>query len=94
MSLMVGIGKGAEHGILIRSGEALQTARSLNTVVLDKTGTITKGKPELTDVILNNPSDKDSDQILRLVASVEKVSEHPLAQAIVEGAQARKLELT
>jgi Cu+-exporting ATPase len=94
MSLMVGIGKGAEHGILIRSGEALQTARALQTVVLDKTGTITKGKPELTDVIIVNSLDKDRDQILRLVASVEKVSEHPLAQAIVEGAQARKLELT
>jgi Cu+-exporting ATPase len=94
MSLMVGIGKGAEHGILIRSGEALQTARAIQIVVLDKTGTITKGKPELTDVILANPLDSNSDQILRMVASVEKVSEHPLAQAIVEGAQARKLELT
>jgi Cu+-exporting ATPase len=93
MSLMVGIGKGAEHGILIRSGEALQTARALQTVVLDKTGTITKGKPELTDVILINPLDNNDDQILRMVASVEKVSEHPLAQAIVDGAQARKIEL-
>jgi Cu+-exporting ATPase len=99
MSLMVGIGKGAEHGILIRSGEALQTARAIQTVVLDKTGTITKGKPELTDVIKSDPhsgtsqSPVDSDQLLRLAASVEKVSEHPLAQAIVEGAQARKLEL-
>jgi Cu+-exporting ATPase len=94
MSLMVGIGKGAEHGILIRSGEALQTARNIQTVVLDKTGTITKGKPELTDVVLVTPLNGNSDQILRLAASVEKVSEHPLAQAIVEGAQARKLVLT
>lgn len=94
MSLMVGIGKGAEHGILIRSGEALQTARAIQTVVLDKTGTITKGKPELTDVILTNSMNGNSHQLLRLVASVEKVSEHPLAQAIVDGAQARKLELT
>jgi Cu+-exporting ATPase len=93
MSLMVGIGKGAEHGILIRSGEALQTARSLNTVVLDKTGTITKGKPELTDVVIGEQSSVDSDQLLKLAASVEKVSEHPLAQAIVESAQTRKLEL-
>jgi Cu+-exporting ATPase len=99
MSLMVGIGKGAEHGILIRSGEALQTARAIQIVVLDKTGTITKGKPELTDVILSEPpagtsqSAVNSDQLLRLASSVEKVSEHPLAQAIVEGAQARKLEL-
>jgi P-type Cu+ transporter len=93
MSLMVGIGKGAEHGILIRSGEALQTARNIQTVVLDKTGTITKGKPELTDVVMSEESSVDSDQLLKLAASVEKVSEHPLAQAIVEGAQARKLEI-
>lgn len=93
MSLMVGIGKGAENGILIRSGEALQTARAIQTVVLDKTGTITKGKPELTDVLLSEPPPVDSDQLLKLAASVEKVSEHPLAQAIVDGAQARKLEL-
>jgi Cu+-exporting ATPase len=93
MSLMVGIGKGAEHGILIRSGEALQTARSLNIVVLDKTGTITKGQPELTDVVLGDQSIVNDDELLRLASSVEKVSEHPLAQAIVDGAQARKLEL-
>src|SRR5690606_3239659 len=77
-----------------RSGEALQTARAIQTVVLDKTGTITKGKPELTDVILTNSMNGKSHQLFRLVASVEKVSEHPLAQAIVDGAQARKLELT
>jgi len=71
----------------------LQTARSIQTVVLDKTGTITKGKPELTDTLISEQSSVDSDQLLRLAASVEKVSEHPLAQAIVEGAQARKLEL-
>jgi Cu+-exporting ATPase len=93
MSLMVGIGKGAEHGILIRSGEALQTARGIQIVVLDKTGTITKGKPELTDVILSDQSIVKDDELLRLASSVEKVSEHPLAQAIVEGAQLRKLEL-
>ena len=93
MSLMVGIGKGAENGILIRSGEALQTARAIQIVVLDKTGTITKGRPELTDVILSYQSIVKDDELLRLASSVEKVSEHPLAQAIVEGAQARKLEL-
>jgi Cu+-exporting ATPase len=93
MSLMVGIGKGAENGILIRSGEALQTARGIQIVVLDKTGTITKGKPELTDTVMSDQSSVDSEQLLRLAASVERVSEHPLAQAIVEGAQARKLEL-
>ncbi len=93
MSLMVGIGKGAEHGILIRSGEALQTARAIQIVVLDKTGTITKGKPELTDVVLSDQSIVKEDELLKLASSVEKVSEHPLAQAIVEGAQARTLEL-
>ena len=94
MSLMVGIGKGAENGILIRSGEALQTARALNTVVLDKTGTITKGKPELTDVVMADSVPVSQDVLLTLAASVERVSEHPLAQAIVEGAQSRSLRLT
>jgi Cu+-exporting ATPase len=98
MSLMVGIGKGAENGILIRSGEALQTAQALRTVVLDKTGTITKGKPELTDVVLADSkwqmaNSKPQDELLRLVAGVERSSEHPLAEAIVGGAQARGLEL-
>jgi Cu+-exporting ATPase len=93
MSLMVGIGKGAENGILIRSGEALQTARALNIVVLDKTGTITKGKPELTDLVLSDQSSVTTDQLLKLSASVEKISEHPLAQAIVEAAQLRRMEL-
>ena len=88
MSLMVGIGKGAENGILIRSGEALQTAQALQIIVLDKTGTITKGKPELTDVLTVN-----NEQLLRLAASVETVSEHPLAEAVVEGAKARGLAL-
>jgi Cu+-exporting ATPase len=93
MSLMVGIGKGAENGILIRSGEALQTAQAIKTVVLDKTGTITKGKPELTDVVLATQPPVTSDELLRLAASVESVSEHPLAEAIVEGAKAKGLSL-
>jgi Cu+-exporting ATPase len=91
MSLMVGIGKGAENGILIRSGEALQTAQALKIVVLDKTGTITKGKPELTDVAVAGAW--LADDLLRLVAAVERSSEHPLAEAIVEGAKARNLVL-
>jgi Cu+-exporting ATPase len=91
MSLMVGIGKGAENGILIRSGEALQTAHQIKTVVLDKTGTITKGKPELTDVVVVGEW-KEND-LLRLAASVERSSEHPLAEAIVEGGKARQLNL-
>lgn len=93
MSLMVGIGKGAENGILIRSGEALQTAQAIKTVVLDKTGTITKGKPELTDVVLATQPPVTSDELLRLAASVESVSEHPLAEAIVEGARTKGLLL-
>ena len=94
MSLMVGIGKGAEHGILIRSGEALQTARSLNIVVLDKTGTITKGKPELTDIVISEQSSVSSDELLKLAAVVESVSEHPLAEAILEGAKAKGIKLS
>ncbi len=94
MSLMVGIGKGAEHGILIRSGEALQTARAIQIVVLDKTGTITKGKPELTDTVLSEQSQVSSDELLKLAAAVETVSEHPLAEAIVEGAKAKGIKLS
>jgi Cu+-exporting ATPase len=91
MSLMVGIGKGAENGILIRSGEALQTAQGIKTVVLDKTGTITKGKPELTDtLVVANWNEND---LLHLAASVERASEHPLAEAIVEGAKSRGIPL-
>jgi len=91
-SLTVGIGKGAENGILIRSGDALQTAKRLNAIVLDKTGTITKGEPELTDVI--SLGDFDDDKLLALTATLEKGSEHPLGEAIVRGAEARHLALT
>ena len=87
LSIMVGTGKGAEQGILIRSAEALETAHKLDTIVLDKTGTITKGKPALTDVVALVGFDEDD--LLRLVASAERSSEHPLAQAIVAGARAR-----
>ncbi len=90
-SLTVGIGKGAEQGILIRSGDALQTTQHLQVIVLDKTGTVTRGKPELTHVIAETGFDED--EILRLVAAVERSSEHPLASAIVEGARARNLSL-
>jgi Cu+-exporting ATPase len=89
ISLMVGIGRGAENGILIRSGEALQTAQGLDTIVLDKTGTITKGEPALTDVVVNDGFKEDD--ILRAAASVEKGSEHPLGEAIVKGAEAKNL---
>jgi Cu+-exporting ATPase len=92
MSLTTGIGLGAQNGILIRSGDALQTAERLNTIILDKTGTITHGKPVLTDAIV--ASGRDEREVLRLTASVEKSSEHPLALAIVEGALARELLLS
>ncbi len=93
-AIMVGTGRGAEHGILIKGGESLETAHKLQTIVLDKTGTITRGKPQLTDVLITkdeHPSHED--EMLRLVASVEKRSEHPLGEAIVRGAVARKLSL-
>jgi Cu+-exporting ATPase len=88
-SLTVGIGKAAEQGILIRSGDALQAAQRLQTIVLDKTGTITKGKPALTDV--DPAAGVDEATLLRLAAAVEHSSEHPLASAIVDGAKARGL---
>jgi len=89
-SLMVGVGKGAENGILIRSGQALETAHKLHTIVLDKTGTITKGEPSVTDVLGVDGSDEE---VLRLAASVERGSEHPLGEAILMGARARGLAL-
>ncbi|HLF00780.1 MAG TPA: copper-translocating P-type ATPase, partial [Anaerolineales bacterium] len=92
ISLTTGIGLGAQNGILIRSGDALQAAEKLNAIILDKTGTITVGKPSLTDVALTNGQNEQ--EVLRLAASVEKSSEHPLALAIVEGAQARGLKLS
>jgi len=91
-SIMVGTGKGAEHGILIRSGQALETAHRLRTLVFDKTGTLTAGKPALTDVV---PSGAFiADDLLRLAASAERGSEHPLGGAIVDGARQRGLALT
>ena len=89
-SIMVGTGKGAENGILIKSGEALETAHKIKTVVLDKTGTITKGKPVLTD--LKVYSNFDENEILQLAASAENNSEHPLAEAIVNGAKEKNVE--
>ncbi len=91
MSLMVGVGKAAEKGVLIRNGEALQTARALDAIILDKTGTITKGQPSLTDVVTADGFDEV--ELLRFAASAERRSEHPLGEAIVEGAQARDLGL-
>ncbi len=90
-ALMVGSGMGAERGVLIRSGEAIQTLKDIKVVVLDKTGTITRGKPALTDV--HALPGFDEERVLRAAASVEAGSEHPLAQAIVAGAVERGLEV-
>jgi Cu+-exporting ATPase len=87
ISLMVGVGKAAENGVLIRNGEALETASRLTTIVLDKTGTITRGKPELVDVLPFGSF--SSDGLLELAAVADKRSEHPLAEAIVKGAEAK-----
>ena len=90
-AIMVGTGKGAENGILIKSGQALEAAYQLDTIVLDKTGTITVGKPSLTDLLpLSNLNRSD---LLRLIASAEQHSEHPLAQAILEAAKEEELDL-
>ncbi|MBA2237650.1 MAG: copper-translocating P-type ATPase, partial [Lysobacter sp.] len=91
LSIMVGTGKGAQAGVLIKSAEALETAHKLDTVVLDKTGTITRGKPSLTDVVA--VGSQDETELLRLVASAEVDSEHPLATAIVAGAKERQVDL-
>jgi P-type Cu+ transporter len=90
-AIMVGTGKGAEQGILIRGGESLERMQAVRAILLDKTGTITKGKPALTDVVAL--PGKDENEMLRLVARAEQGSEHPLASAIVEGARARGLTL-
>jgi Cu+-exporting ATPase len=90
-AIMVGTGKGAERGILIKGGESLERIQAVQAVLLDKTGTITKGKPELTDVIAL--PGKDEDALLRLAAQAEQGSEHPLASAIVEGAKARGISV-
>jgi Cu+-exporting ATPase len=89
-SLTVGIGKGAENGILIRSGDALQSAEKLDAIILDKTGTITRGEPSLTDVVTKG---SDEATVLRLAASLERGSEHPLGEAIVKGAETRQIQL-
>jgi P-type Cu+ transporter len=91
LSIMVGTGKGAEHGVLIRSAEALETAYKVATVILDKTGTVTAGKPRLTDVV--PVGEVTDEQLLRFAASADRLSEHPLAQAVVAGAEQRGVAL-
>ncbi|MDI3548258.1 MAG: P-type Cu+ transporter [Halanaerobiales bacterium] len=90
-ALMVGSGLGAENGVLIRNGEAIQTMKDVHTIVFDKTGTITKGQPEVTDIIPTN--DYSKEELLQLAASVESGSEHPLGAAIVDGAKARDIKV-
>ena len=91
VAIMVGTGKGAENGILIKSGEALETAHHIDTVVLDKTGTITEGKPHVTDVL---PYDCTKEELLRIAASLEHKSEHPLADAVLSYAPSTYAETT
>ena len=90
-AIMVGTGKGAEHGVLIKSGVALEATHQVQTVVFDKTGTITEGKPKVTDIITTNEFRKDD--LLLLAASAEKGSEHPLGEAIVNAAEEQKMTL-
>ncbi|MEL7660297.1 heavy metal translocating P-type ATPase [Acetobacterium wieringae] len=89
-AILVGTGKGAEYGILIKGGEALETTHLIDTIVFDKTGTITEGKPEVTDIVTANGIERD--WLLQIAASAEKGSEHPLGEAIVRGAQKENLE--
>jgi len=91
VAIMVGTGRGATHGILIKSAEALETAHLVNTVILDKTGTVTEGKPKVTDII--TAEGVSEEWLLTIAASMEKPSEHPLAEAIVEKAAERDLKL-
>ncbi|MBR9866426.1 MAG: copper-translocating P-type ATPase [Oceanospirillales bacterium] len=92
MSVMVGVGKAAEAGVLIRNGEALQTASKITAMILDKTGTITEGAPKVTEVYLTGGGDEN--RVLQLAASLEAGSEHPLAISILESAQERSLTLS
>jgi len=89
-AIMVGTGKGAENGVLIRGGDSLETAYKVNTIVLDKTGTLTRGEPAVTDVITTG---WDEEQVLRLAGSAERGSEHPLGEAIIRGARERDIVL-
>lgn len=91
-AIMVGTGKGAEHGVLIKSGGALETIHSIDTIVFDKTGTLTEGKPVVTDIVLNEESTYNEDMILKLAASAETGSEHPLGEAIVKEAKDQSIE--
>jgi len=90
-AVMVGTGKGAENGILIKGGESLETAHKLDTIIFDKTGTLTKGEPEVTDIIIFNSFSQA--EILKLIASTERLSEHPLGEAIIKKAAQEEISL-
>ncbi|MGL6130683.1 MAG: heavy metal translocating P-type ATPase [Fusobacteriaceae bacterium] len=90
-AIMIGTGKGAEYGVLIKSGEALESAHKINTVIFDKTGTITEGKPKVTDILVENIISEN--ELLVLAASAEKGSEHPLGEAIVKAAEDKMITL-
>jgi len=92
ISIKVGVGRGATHGVLIKDAEALERMEKVNTLVVDKTGTLTEGHPAVTDVVLTDPA-VDENELLRLAAGVERASEHPLARAIVEAATTRGLTI-
>lgn len=92
MSIMVGTGRGAKTGVLVKKAEALETLEKVNAIVVDKTGTLTEGKPKLQAIITNPKSKISEDELLRLVASLERSSEHPLAEAIAEGAKEKGIE--
>ncbi len=89
-AIMVGTGKGAENGILIKGGEALESAHKVNTVIFDKTGTITEGNPKVTDIVLNN--NVKEEYLIKIASSAEKGSEHPLGEAIVKYGEEKNIK--
>src|SRR5262249_32735654 len=91
MSIMVGVGRGAQAGVLIKNAEALERMEKIDTLVVDKTGTLTEGKPKVVAIVPG--SGLDENEVLRLAASLERASEHPLARAVVEAAVERKIAL-
>jgi Cu+-exporting ATPase len=91
-AIMVGTGRGAENGILIKGGESLETIHRVNSILFDKTGTLTQGKPSVTDIVAGNKFQEE--QVLRWAASAEKGSEHPLGEAIVRAAEEKRLTLS
>ncbi|MBU1166934.1 heavy metal translocating P-type ATPase [Patescibacteria group bacterium] len=91
-AIIIGTGRGAENGILIRSGEMLEIANKVKTVVFDKTGTLTQGEPSVTDIVSLKPDSYKTEEVLRLAVSLEKKSEHPLAAAVIKKAQQEKIE--